>query len=603
MPLSGQRLNSINKFRASQKDKETSLTKTKVRVAFSVISKDLIGIKAEQNLTLDPVIANIEHIEWSAKYGQWTIPASVPMYNLALSSLPTDTPNLLIDIDPIPTALLDSIIQRTLSAQNAGQRDLSDLSYMESKWTEFVGSETWTKMGSSIQRNAVRVGIERNCRILFGNENGIGSVQQALALTKVYEEEWPVMVACPGILCQTWKREVMSFLDLDEEEVCIMDPKLPKSEAFKQTTTMKRKRKEPSVRMSYAKKMQQRLEGAYESDSEEEEEEDEYTTTNNVKFYIASHEHTAKRRNEIRAQKFNIMLCADSHYLKSWTKGESKFICTLLQSHSKSILISDSAQSCLPVNMYTQLQAVAPVMFPKFEEFAKRYCDPKSSVFGPTHNGRCNQYEFTYLLDTNIWYCPRLDELKPEFPDYVRQNVCFSIKKNAQLSKQVESLDIGSGLDLEEKIDLIEELHKKTGEAKKDGINEYIAYVLETYKRPKVAFIYRNEQVLRNLEECLKSKRSKFVNLNNYDSATETCDNYNKSHAVQMILIDMNLEGLDVSLHCVDIVVFVELPLEMAKLYEVESFFKNNARKGPLSIKYLMALKTIDDYLWPLIQQ
>lgn len=108
--------------------------------------------------------------------------------------------------------------------------------------------------------------------------------------------------------------------------------------------------------------------------------------------------------------------------------------------------------------MYTQLQAVAPVMFPKFEEFAKRYCDPKSSVFGPTHNGRCNQYEFTYLLDTNIWYCPRLDELKPEFPDYVRQNVCFSIKKNAQLSKQVESLDIGSGLDLEEKIDLIEEL-------------------------------------------------------------------------------------------------------------------------------------------------
>lgn len=108
--------------------------------------------------------------------------------------------------------------------------------------------------------------------------------------------------------------------------------------------------------------------------------------------------------------------------------------------------------------MYTQLQAIAPIMFPKFEEFAKRYCDPKSSVFGPTHNGRCNQYEFTYLLDTNIWFCPRLDELKPDFPDCVRQNVTFNAKKNTPLSRQVESLRMESDLDLEDKINLIDEL-------------------------------------------------------------------------------------------------------------------------------------------------
>lgn len=325
LPLSGQRLNSINKYRANQRDQETSLTKTKVRVAFSVISQDLIGIKAEANLTLDPVIASIEHIKWSSKYGQWTIPASVPMYNMAIASLPTDTPNLQIEIEPIPTPLLDSIIQRTLLSRNAGQRDLTQLDYMEIKWTEFVGSDTWKKLTSTIQKDSVRVGIERNCRILLGNENGIGSIQEALALTKVYEEEWPVMVTCPAILCLTWKQEIMNFLDLNEEEVCIMDPKLPKSEAFKQTFILKRKRKEPCTRLSYSKKMKQRLEGTYESDSEEEEndyedeDEDESVAVNQVKFYVASHEHTAKRRNEIRGQKFNIMLCADSHYLKSWT--------------------------------------------------------------------------------------------------------------------------------------------------------------------------------------------------------------------------------------------------------------------------------------------
>lgn len=318
LPLSGQRVNSINKFRVNQQNKETSLTKTKVHVAFSVISKALIGIKAQSNLTLDPVIASIEHIQWSEKYEQWTIPASVPMYNLAIASLPTDTPNLQIDIEPIPPALLDSIIQSTFLAYNAGQRDLSDPSYMESKWTEFVGSNTWRKLNSSIQRDAVRVGIERSCRILLGNENGIGSIAEALALTKIYEEEWPVLVTCPAILCQTWKQEIMDFLGLLDENICIMDPKLPRSETFKRQVAVKRKRKETKSRLPYNKRMQKKLvQDRYESISSEEEEQEEITS--NFKFYIASHEHTAKRRNEIRKQKFKIMLCADSHYLKSWT--------------------------------------------------------------------------------------------------------------------------------------------------------------------------------------------------------------------------------------------------------------------------------------------
>lgn len=83
--------------------------------------------------------------------------------------------------------------------------------------------------------------------------------------------------------------------------------------------------------------------------------------------------------------------------------------------------------------------------------------------------------------------------------------------------------------------------------------------MLETYKRPKIAYVYRNQQVLKNIEEYLKSKRSKFTNLNNYEAAVETCDVYNKSHTVQNILIDMNLEDLDISLHSVDLGNFLEL--------------------------------------------
>lgn len=95
--------------------------------------------------------------------------------------------------------------------------------------------------------------------------------------------------------------------------------------------------------------------------------------------------------------------------------------------------------------------------------------------------------------------------------------------------------------------------HKKTSEVKVDGINEYIDYVLETYKRPKIALIYRNSTIFKSIEQQLKSKRIKFLNLNDSDLANGTCEQFNKSNSIQIILMDMNLDDLDVSLYSVDL--------------------------------------------------
>lgn len=65
------------------------------------------------------------------------------------------------------------------------------------------------------------------------------------------------------------------------------------------------------------------------------------------------------------------------------------------------------------------------------------------------------------MMETNIWYCPRLEELKKEFPDFVKQVVSIKLKKSIELKRQVETLCQESknfDNDMNDQIELIKEL-------------------------------------------------------------------------------------------------------------------------------------------------
>lgn len=622
-PVTGIRLRPAFNFRKQVKDTDTTLTKNKVHVAFSVLSSSLIGIKAESNLTLDPVIENIKDIKWSNEYDQWTIPATVTSYNIAIGSFPTEVPNLLIEIDPIPPTLLDSIIEATLlEAQNESINRSGNMTDVEQRWSEFVESTTFRSLRYPILQKAVSTGIERGGRVLIGNENGIGSSESAFALAKVYQEEWPALLICRSFLQQTFMMEAKSQLGLTDDQIRIVNPKDNRTEMFNQNY-IERKRKRPAVKApstktktklhrSYKKKMAERLSNEdYQSssssgdDSDEEEKEIIEIEQKPVLFYIVDYELAAKRRKDIAAKEFKVIICTDSHYLKSWMHGESKFISQLLQQTKRAILTNPCAITALPVNLFTQIQSISPVAFPDFDSFSKRYCDCKSTVFGINYNGRSNKHEFDHVMETNIWYCPRLEDLKKELPDVVRRAITIKTKRSIELQRQVQTLCEESKNfenDLNDQIDLIQELHKKTSELKKDLLPDYLDYIRATFRRPKIAIAYYNVSMFDTMKTHFDSKQVKFTHLNCQEGSAEVCEEYNKSHSVQIILLDMTVEDLDISLYSVDLVYFVDLPFDMAKLCEFESFFKSKERKGPLSIEYLLAMNTVDDYLWPIVK-
>lgn len=311
------------------RDSQSAIPKTKIPVAFSILSKQLIGIKTNANLTLEPVFAGIENIKWSEEHDQWTIPATFQIYSSALAALPTEIPNLQLEIETLPTAILDSIIEMSLLESTARLQNPDEVTEIELRWSDFVESSMF-RLLTPVQRNGVLFGLERCGRVLFGNENGVGSIGQVLALTQVYRDEWPVLVTCPTILCNTWKHEIKKWLGLSDDEICILDPKTSGRDIFKEIQ-MKRKKpaRRPKFRASYKKRVERRLnEDNYESSSESDDGEDEDVKVkreddvehvSNIKFYITSHQHAAKRRREIKIEDFRTIVCSDSHHWKTMT--------------------------------------------------------------------------------------------------------------------------------------------------------------------------------------------------------------------------------------------------------------------------------------------
>ncbi|KAI7901754.1 uncharacterized protein BX663DRAFT_513946 [Cokeromyces recurvatus] len=492
-----------------QKAKETVLTKTTVKIVFLLLSKTLIGMKAQKNLTIDPVIAKIEHIAWNEKLSMWTIPASLRVYNNTIAALPTDIPNIQVDIDPIPTTLIDTILMRNDILVN----NPDFMSEVELKWTEFVESPM-RKLLKPFQQEAVRLGIEKKGRILLGNENGIGLIEQALALANVYKDEWPVLLMCPAILCETWKETVQNFFDLEEDEICILDNVV--GGLFKETSiSLKKRKKENRTKKNIFNKRikgsasfnskQTEEYGLFSSDEEDEEydidnDSDEaeiykMTCSSPIKFYIASHKKVSKNKTKIYEQKFKVMIIDASHYLKSRDQNQVKNISKMLQDHPRAILLSDTAIYSLPIDLYNQINVINPSFYPDADTYITRYCNPKTSVFGVFVNGRSNMEELNFVLDTHIWYCPKLADMKSEYKRPF-QPYLTSIENGEEIAEEY----------IQEK-----DLLKKTSIAKKNAVCEYIEHVFNTYKRPKIAITYYDDSTSKSIEDIMKKR--KVVNL------------------------------------------------------------------------------------------
>lgn len=89
-------------------------------------------------------------------------------------------------------------------------------------------------------------------------------------------------------------------------------------------------------------------------------------------------------------KEFKIHIVDEAHYLKSRDSLRAKNLVPVLMRSKRIILLSGTPILAKPSEIYNQLRILRPDVFNSFNEFGRRYCNPKESYYGIDWSGSKN---------------------------------------------------------------------------------------------------------------------------------------------------------------------------------------------------------------------
>ena len=191
------------------------------------------------------------------------------------------------------------------------------------------------------QKDGIKFGLERKGRILLADEMGVGKTVQAIGISLLYKEEWPVLIICPSSLKFVWRDEILKWIpDINDDKINIQIFKTSK-DYFKC----------------------------------------------GVKIYIMSYDLTVKLEDKIIEKDFKFIIADEAHYLKSPDAKRTKCLMPIIKKSKRVILITGTPILAKPVELYPLLNMLRPDLFHSFSTFGNRYCDPKRNFFGMDWTG------------------------------------------------------------------------------------------------------------------------------------------------------------------------------------------------------------------------
>ena len=354
---------------------------------------------------------------------------------------------------------------------------------------------------------------------------------------------------------------------------------------------------------------------------------------------IMSYGLVANLKNEIEKAKFGLIICDESHYIKSSKAQRTQALMPILQKTARVILLSGTPSLGRPMELYTQIKSLNPLLLGQVHEFGTRYCQPTKSPFGYgfEYKGAECLEELNLLLRLFLMIRRKKSQVLTMLPPKIRTAI-FSDITNVQinrLKKSVPNLQsllkraiVNNSLtgqtstQSKESYKNIIQLYQQSGIAKVGPTIDYVKDLIET--KQKVLIFAHHREVMDKLEEAInkmyKNKRNNsidyFFRLDGSTPATkrqeyvetfqqcDDSDNNNGGGECRIGLISITAGGQGITLHRANIVVFCELYWSPAILLQCEDRVHRIGQKAnSVNISYVIGSNTIDEYLWPMINK
>lgn len=456
-----------------------------------------------------------------------------------------------VEIEPFPLAVIQSF---SAQFEESGSRPApppeADLSGVDPELTRSL---------MPFQRDGVNFAVSRDGRLLLADDMGLGKTVQAICIAAYYRSEWPLLVVAPSSVRFTWAEAFRRWL--------------PSVSADSINVVVKGK---DSLRSGL--------------------------------INIVSYDLLGKMDKQQPSSPFNVIIMDESHFLKNVKTVRCRAALPLLKAAKRVILLSGTPAMSRPAELYTQIQAVRPSLFPRFHDFGTRYCDAKQLQWGWDYSGSCNLTELKLLLEESIMLRRLKSEVLSQLPTKQRKVVIVTTdginsRTKAALNAAAKELAKGCHNKIKEKEALLV-FFNHTAEAKIKAIMEYISDMLECGREKFLVFAH-HKLVLDSVTQELGEKGIRYIRIDGSTPSAERqqlCDRFQFCTQSCVAVLSITAANMGLTLHSADLVVFAELFWNPGVLIQAEDRVHRIGQTSNVDIHYLVAKGTADDHLWPMIQ-
>lgn len=438
----------------------------------------------------------------------------------------------------------------------------------------------------SYQLEGVRYALD-NKRCIFGDQPGLGKTLQAIcAVVKAhkeamtYGESFPVLVICPAALKVNWKREFKKFAGI---EACILDDSNRASwEKFWQ---LKRPDGEALCPVFITN---------YESLK---------------KFFVVKIKNSSRFTLssivfDERVSVFKSIIIDESHKCKSSKTQQSKFVEGICRGKKWIFALTGTPVVNNNTDLIQQLKILGRLDdFGGYKQFVGRFCD------GPKQSS--NMKELHYRLWCCCFFRREKAKVLTQLPDKMRQYITCEITNRKEYQdaednflkylrqyKHADDDRIARAIrgEVMVRMGILKEIAAR---GKVKAVADFIHDVIDGGEK-LIMFAYLKEVVM-----ALKAEFPDAVTVTGSDNTVQkqnAVDRFQNDPECKLIILNYKSGGTGLTLTASSRVGFIEFPWTYSDCEQAEDRAHRNGQKNAVNCYYFLGDKTIDEYMYKVIQ-
>ena len=477
-------------------------------------------------------------------------------------------------------------VQKNYCSHVARRGETRDVVYEIPPMKEFVGEHYMLLNPYSYQLEGVRYALDSK-RCIFGDQPGLGKTLQAICSVvkahreaMVYGETFPVLVICPAALKVNWKREFKKFAGI---EACILDDsnraswekfwelKRPDGEALCPVFITNYE----SLKKFFVIKVK-----------------------NTSRFTLASIEF------DERVRLFKSVIIDESHKCKSSKTQQAKFVEGICKGKKWIFALTGTPVVNNNTDLIQQLRILGRLDdFGGYKQFVSRFCD------GPKQSS--NMKELHYRLWCCCFFRREKAKVLTQLPDKMRQYITCEITNRKEYQdaennflkylrqyKHADDDKIARAMrgEVMVRMGILKEIAAR---GKVKAVSEFIHDVIDGGEK-LIMFAYLKEVVM-----ALKEEFPDAVTVTGSDNITQkqnAVDRFQNDPECKLIILNYKSGGTGLTLTASSRVGFIEFPWTYSDCEQAEDRAHRNGQKNAVNCYYFLGDKTIDEYMYKVIQ-